>query len=409
MLIVRYWSIKRLDRLWDLARQEALDARRHEQDKSFDQTSNIPEIPPKLPVIPFGVETSLKGMEESPSDMLSLTAAVLDSLLDRLAFLTSSPHNNARADSGMQMPWPDISSDSEDDQSSNDAPDSPRGYYLEGPTTDWRKPHSQEARQRAARLRQVYADKQPRVESDSDSSESSKYSKRNPDRPSSTDFPEQGQYASPSWDEDGGIPIPNRRSEPRPYAYSGTSAGSGSDRDGPMRAWRREDIRPSARTSVPDGIDNRPPSPSPRQSRPIPMPPRGDPRSPDRMTSSMPLPPNRPPQTDPNHQHVIHSPIADTRPSSHSNNQYPYHQPPRPQPSSSHHHLTRTRSQSSATSSQSPTHQPRHHHRHHHSRPSHSHESSRDRRKERRRTAARNILGVSAIAGFMDALESFIF
>lgn len=416
MLIVRYWSIKKLDRLWDLARQEALDARRDERDKSSDHLSKMPEIPQKLPVIPFGVEASLKGIEESPRDMLSLTAAVLDALLDRLVFLTSSPQNSSRPDSGIQVLPPEISSDSEDDLFSNDAHDVPRGYYLEGSTTDWRKPHLQEARQRAARLRQEYADKQPRVESDSESSESSKYSKRNSDRPPPTlDFPEQGQYASSSLDEDGGIPIPSRRSEPRPYAYSGTSAGSGSDRDGQMKVWEREDIRPSARTSVQDAIDNRLPPLSPHQSRPIPMPSRGDPRSPDRLTSSMPLPPNRPPQTDPDHKHFMHSPTADARPTSYNNNnsQYPYYQQPRQQSSSSHHHhhyLTQTRSQSSATSSQSPSQQPRHHHRHHHNRSSqHSRESSRDRRRERRRTAARNILGVSAIAGFMDALESFVF
>lgn len=46
--------------------------------------------------------------------------------------------------------------------------DSPSGKYIEGPTTDWRQPHSIEARQEARRRRKAYQNYQPSVEGSSE-------------------------------------------------------------------------------------------------------------------------------------------------------------------------------------------------------------------------------------------------
>lgn len=396
MLIVRYWSTKKLDRLWDLARQEAKEDRA--PTVQFEtSTSSTPDLPSptsptmsKLPIIPLGVESSLNAVEESPKDMLRLTGIILDALLKRWIReeigqqLVAYDAANAAA-AASSSPHAYVSSGSEDGYSDDgyDRPDMP-GYYLEGITTDWRKPHSQDARTQAAQLRKLYSTKQAHVHSDSEDSDSSTSSLRRKTkrRPAG-----EGKYREPA---------------SRPYSYSVSNKVPGSDTES---NWRHE--------------DNVKPQP---QTRPIPVP---QPKA-HTTTTTNGLHPARAPTSSPSnarhsiHQHQ-HQPYYSTTPngflSTPPNGSQPYQPryssgPPAPPP-------TRAFSRSMSDNIQQPQQQyltpqpqpqpPRHrssrsrkgHHSGHHSPQPYG------RHRDLKRTAMRGILGASAIGGFMDALEAF--
>ncbi|KAF3399712.1 hypothetical protein DPV78_006673 [Talaromyces pinophilus] len=426
MLIVRYWSTKKLDRLYELARQEAKEAQRpavhfDQNEKKSTTPSNSPSLT-KLPIIPLGVESSLSSMEESPSDMLRLTQEVLDALLRRWI----------RVEAGQSirpMPRAYVSSGSDDELSDVDSLDHPtHGYYIEGVTTDWRKPHSQEARIQAAQLRKLYSDKQAHVHSDSDGSEDSvksgrRHSRKHHKKPYTSseydDMPEQGQM-----DNSTTTPINSR-----PYSYSTTNTFPGFDAE---NHWRHASGSAKPQPTVQT------------QSRPIPVPqPMGNNLNvntgaqPERLATSQPGArgiPSSPstrygPYANGSFSSYYKTPTNGFPPTPSSyTHQQSYYYPPQQSQQQQHYrqytnqpppNFARTLSDNTLHPSQQqqyltpPSQQYRH-------RPSRNNRTSKgssssgtrspspyNRHKDFKRTAMRGILGASAIGGFMDALEAF--
>ncbi|EED16698.1 hypothetical protein TSTA_017720 [Talaromyces stipitatus ATCC 10500] len=435
MLIVRYWSIKKLDRLWELARQEAKEDRRSTVhfDSDEKKTTSSTDSPPltKLPIIALGVESSLSSMEESPSDMLRLTQEVLDALLSR--WIRVEAGQSARP-----PPQAYVYSGSDDELSDDDSidRDSMHGYYLEGVTTDWRKPHSQEARVQAAQLRKMYSDKQAQVHSDSDGSEDSivrngkhhAYSRRKKKKKAYTsseydDMPEQAQMDTNT-----------NPTTSRPYSYSKTNAVPGCDAES---HWRH--TSGSAKPQQPT---------TQAQSRPIPVPQAM--KNNLNMNNSAQLPrlatsqPTRGVPSSPSTRNA--SPSSYYKPPTHGfptpassyTQQHPYYYPQQ-QPQQQYRQYSNptpnfARTLSDNTLLHPPQHQqPRYlkpHLQSHRHRPSRLNRTSKggssgsssssssgsggnrspspyNRHKDLKRTAMRGILGASAIGGFMDALEAF--
>lgn len=439
MLIVRYWSTKKLDRLYELARQEAKEAPRpavyfDSNEKKTTTPSNSPSLT-KLPIIPLGVESSLNSMEESPSDMLRLTQEVLDALLRR--WIRVEAGQSVRS-----MPRAYVSSGSDNELSDDDSIDQPtQGYYIEGVTTDWRKPHSQEARTQAAQLRKMYSDKQARVHSDSDGSEDSiiktgrrqghrkKHHKRAYASSEYDDMPEQGQM-------DNSTTTPTTS---RPYSYSATNTVPGFDAE---NHWRHASGSSKPQPTVQT------------QTRPIPVPqPMGNNLSvntgapPERLATSQPgargipsspstrnapyangssfssyykTPTNGFPPTPSSytHQQSYYYPPQQQQQQPQSQHQQQYRQYTNPPPPPN---FARTLSDNTLHPSQQQQYltPPTQQHRHRSSRNNRSSKGSSNgsggtrspspynRHKDLKRTAMRGLLGASAIGGFMDALEAF--
>ncbi|KAJ5170333.1 uncharacterized protein N7500_003116 [Penicillium coprophilum] len=187
MIIVRYWSVKRLDRLWDLVEQETLDATNDPTNQriSSNYSSNMARSDPtKLPIITFGdSDVGLSDMERSPKDMVQLSESTLNRLLSLwVPFI--DPSKLRHAGKGLDIsnkqvqPRVYVSSDTENDTEELDFDNNDGrgyGYYLEGSTVNWRDPHSQEARQHAAELRRKYSSYQAHVESESEPDEYPKH------------------------------------------------------------------------------------------------------------------------------------------------------------------------------------------------------------------------------------------
>ncbi|KAJ5455461.1 hypothetical protein N7475_010582 [Penicillium sp. IBT 31633x] len=188
MIIVRYWSLKRLDRLWDLVEQEAIDAFKDPTNQRIcaNYSSNTaPALTPlvaatrgsdpaRLPIVTFGdSDVGLSHIERSPKDMVQLSESAMNRLLsiwvpmiDPSKLHHASKGINTSNEPGQPRVY--VSSDTEEDDTEELDFDGHniRGYYLEGNTKDWREPHSQEARQRAAELRRRYSSYQAHVESE---------------------------------------------------------------------------------------------------------------------------------------------------------------------------------------------------------------------------------------------------
>ena len=191
--------MNRLDRLFNAAEQEDAEdnpSRRGQETKqrNGEHRQLAIEAPPddyrpstaliRLPIVSLGeLDQKLSQIKESPRDMLRVSAGVIDPLLDRWtrwqeireewADRSRSPYaasvQNFYEPGGISSTQPiDI-----EDRDGN-----PRGYYLEGTTTNWREPHSSAARQQAAQRRKQYAGFQPSV---SDGSSSEEDERRQPD------------------------------------------------------------------------------------------------------------------------------------------------------------------------------------------------------------------------------------
>ncbi len=201
LVIVRYWQISRLDRLYAAAEhEEAEDRKQQIEQKNNNDTDNsqlVIEAPPeyntstaliKLPIVSLGeLDASLNKIRESPRDMLKVSESVIDPLLERWtrwqeirdrqevrpgSRYTPSVHNVYEPDEEKPKQYSDF----------YDREDSPGGYYLEGTTTDWRKPHSVAAKQEAARLKKKYARLQPSISVESSDSENNQ-GYRKPQKP----------------------------------------------------------------------------------------------------------------------------------------------------------------------------------------------------------------------------------
>ncbi|ODH45227.1 hypothetical protein ACO22_00223 [Paracoccidioides brasiliensis] len=396
MVIVRYWSVSRLERLYELAAREAMEYNQNQNDSrlSNPQPNSLGLQPPsstptKLSVISLGnLDTSLTPINQSPKDMLRVSSDVIEPLINRWTRLEERWELPAGQFKGSLRVLLDSESEFEECGDESDG-HGIQGYYLEGTTSDWRKPNSQEARKHAAELRKGYSKFQARVDSDTDTA---------------SDIEKQ----------------PTKRKVR--FAPSGNTSAS---ETGTHRQGHDEQV----------GADNGRSKHSPSQLHiPIPQVAVYAPEQPDIRSPSSPSHPHSMPRSIPQQrqpQRYSHTPPSSS-PNSH----------PRPFGSSpsQHHHANQHLSSSphspkwpssSAPATNIQSHSPRAPAPHTHAVQSHHHshqatsrrsnnnsgrqsrhetpakEDSSERRRNLKRSAAAGILGAGAITTFLEALEGF--
>lgn len=445
MIIVRYWSIQRLDRMWDAVEQEARDAENDQTNKlinaqcsraaiavvsptqSIDALSGMPVIRER-PIVSLGEsDMKMSELEKSPKDMVNFSASVMDRMLMEW---TVPPHgSNALVELQGSVPSKSRKmshrsyyvSDEDDDDDGDDGDDGLdfeghdiNGYYLEGTTDNWRQPHSQEARQHAARLRRQYSKYQAHVENDSDHSTdmNANYHRRQKDQmrnssgstsPDSHGFGDSrpsSYSASSSWDNsdqsrlrssdskratvsgarDVSNPDPSHLSTPRQSLYPPYPSS-------PSTSPRRQHYSPSHRPGPGPGTDFVDmPRPKPAQTTPAAF----QPSSPSHGTPKVQF--EMPPTSSPATTYGKYNGNLQASPNTHTKSGlYPPLRTASSSPSDRRH-----------GSSSNP-----HPHPHHHHHNSSRNKRSRDDAKEFAKSATKGLLGISAIAGFMDALEAF--
>ena len=184
VIIVRYWQMSRLDRLYEAAELEDEETRRAEIDGSHNELIGANngqlalEAAPaytnalaKLPVYSLGeLDQSLHQIREGKKDMLQASSGVIDPLLDQWTLWKEVREaKEKRESSGSGRFAPSVQNVYEDEEGRSrdidfhDREDSPRGYFLEGNTTDWRQPHSVAAKQEKLQRRKQYSSYQPSV------------------------------------------------------------------------------------------------------------------------------------------------------------------------------------------------------------------------------------------------------
>ncbi|RJE21244.1 hypothetical protein PHISCL_06426 [Aspergillus sclerotialis] len=383
MFIVRYWATKRLNRLWELVEQETLEAESDPTNQLINShylfISKTPQSwtrSTKLPVPAFGDgDEGISAIERSPKDMVQLSEQIINQFLS--IWVIDVDPSSSSAESNTQRPRRvHFSSDSDDSNDSSFAGHDIRGYYLEGPTDDWRQPHSQDARYHAACLRKKYSKYQARVESDSEDSESPKHRRSsNTDDDSALGFSDEGSSKRQS-SQRSQKPTTNVNNAPSPR-------GSPHSFNSRQPSFKPQHPHPYAPSHAPPSSRRpylKPPSPHSSQPPPPQQQDYGIPRS-----TPVRIPSSAPPYTHPPSQFDTHG-----QASPRLNNLQTQHLSPA-------HSFSPTHSYSSDTS------------RSHHSRKRPSRENStRDRRKSSfTGRATKGLIGAGAIAGFMDALEAF--
>lgn len=177
----------------------------------------------QLPVYSLGeLDQNLHQIKQSPRDMIQVSDRSIDPLLDRWTNWRELRERKGTRDPGSRY-VPSVQNLNEEDEDRpyyekyREREVSPRGYYLEGPTTDWRKPNSASARHEAVRKRQQYTHYQPSVSAASSDVEDSPGSTGSKKRTSKHHVIESGSD-SDSTDSDREIvqPKPRRRSSGSP-------------------------------------------------------------------------------------------------------------------------------------------------------------------------------------------------
>ncbi|CAG8037539.1 unnamed protein product [Penicillium salamii] len=384
MIIVRYWAVKRLDRLWDLVEQEAVDAAKDPINQKINANySNTafavnPLVaaargagPTRLAVVTFGEsDVGLSDMERSPKDMVQLSEMAMNRLLSMWVphMGPSRPYNHGNL--SKTQPRVYISdTDDHSDELDFDSPE-PRGYYLEGKTDNWRNPHSQEARQHAAKLRQEYSRYQAHVESEPEPDESKHRSRDkaidSSEEEKETLHPHTSNMRRPHSNSFSDHPIDR---QPYPYAYpSGSYPPPSQTRPHPPPAQHNQPKYqpPTAPRSIP--------TTQPNHATPIPMP--------------VPIPRQNHVHFDPYRPRSRTNPLSTSTPESRSSD-------PR---------LADHRASPPRSAQRSPSHRRDRDRDHDRER---EREEAKQRHKSLTRNATRGLVGVGAIAGFMDALEAF--
>ncbi|KAJ5084658.1 hypothetical protein NUU61_009237 [Penicillium alfredii] len=420
MVIVRYWSAKRLDRLWDLVEQEALDAAKDPTSQMIN-SSYLPNTTSalrplidvtkgpnltRLPVVTFGEsDVGLSDIERSPKDMVHLSESAMIRLLSLwMPSLDSSRLLGAgRPAQKACPPRVEVPSDSEESDDLDFDGHGIRGYFLEGKTGDWRKPQSQAARQQAAERRKRYSSYQAHVDSDPESDEHVQRRNSRRSSPRVTDSSDESDQRSTSRRPSNGSSVisggrvhsnsvssrfpPHLNPDGKPAAYP---CGSFPPPNPPNQAMPRSQPSPQPQPA-PIYIPGSPPQPykyHPTQEY------GNTPRS---MPIHQPSTSNTMPNPSPRDTPPVQFEPPWTRAPTYNGNML---QPRR-------HKSAYPLSSSSPEPSLRPS-PPRSVQRS----PSHSHrrtsrEDPKERHKALTRDATRGLVGIGAIAGFMDALEAF--
>lgn len=388
MIIVRYWAVKRLDRLWDAAEQEARDA--NSISTSQKVATKAADLT-KLRTVIFGQSDSdLGDIERSPKDMVLLSEKAMNRLL--LIWIPSFDPTKIHNAGKQVHSQPSVSSDTEDDSESLDFENIQcGGHYLEGNTVDWRKPHSQEARQEAAQRRRQYSGYQAHVESDSET-EAPRRQDVYPEKPQSTVSNDEVEQRSNVRQPPINIPMHHRaHSNSIPSQYPPTSNPGGRSAAYPSTSYPANQPVPRA------------PGPPHLQTPPshVPGPPQYKYSPPESYINTVPRSILKQPNPTAIPNISRHTPPGQLdnpwgRPQAYNSRQ-PHHYPSAYQLSTSSPE-TSLRPSPPRSAQRSPS---------RHDRTSREDENRQEARERRKRNATRGLVGLGAIAGFMDALEAF--
>ncbi|KIV96017.1 hypothetical protein, variant [Exophiala mesophila] len=251
-LIVRYWHINQMDYLFEQSMQE--EERDRQGAIGGPEGDNVPpdpvggnlqiavRLPPpqyalstalvKLPIYSLGeLDQTLDRIRDSPRDMIHVSDQAIDPLLDRWTNWREIREKKHHRTSGSRY-VPSVQNLKEDDEDRplhdrfEDPESNSRGYFIEGTTTDWRKPNSASARQEASRRRKQYSQYQPSVSAASSDMEDSPGSTASKKPSSRRHVISSGSESSTS-EPEMSFPKPRRRSSGSPTAErrSGTNDG----------------------------------------------------------------------------------------------------------------------------------------------------------------------------------------
>ncbi|KIW69796.1 hypothetical protein, variant [Phialophora macrospora] len=445
-VIVRYWQMSNMDALFEASQREDEEDRRaslsslnldemqsaQQADSSaLDHATSNALV--RLPVFSLGeLDHTLHQIKHSPRDMVQVSNQAIDPLLERWTIwrnVRERKHN--RHSGGKYVPSVDNLTEDDDDMAFYDRfggrEDGTRGYYLEGTTTDWRKPNSASARHEAFKRRKQYSGYQPSVSAaSSDVEDSPGGSTSSKKRSSRRHVIDSGSESSGS-EHEIAQPKPRRRSSASRTVERKVQAPEGSAPT--VQSSTAPGTQPAAWVAgINGGSSNRPPSTQPsvasgqsttsRLSSPAYHPPGHRPwASPDQSmvhhSVSSPLLP-APTFNGPSmygHSHTVGFPrhIGPLQP------QQPQQLSPYPPSSPNSRYMTQPSTRMSfpprpgsqdGKAARSPSRlshqntQPRAHDEKRHSKE----KSSRQNFKE---SATKGLLGAGAIAGFLEALEGF--
>ncbi|RMD42595.1 hypothetical protein DV735_g2532, partial [Chaetothyriales sp. CBS 134920] len=180
VLVVRYWQMSKLSRLYEASGREG-DGDRVTVYKDRRDSAQLPSRPsslhqtvyttavalPEMSNYSLGeLDQTLHKIKQSPREMVRVSSEVIDPLLDRWTRWEEAQQRRYwRHSRGHNAPSVDQVKEDEDDwqyyERYRERGQSPKGVYLEGTTTDWREPHSVAAMEEAKRRRQKYKAFQP--------------------------------------------------------------------------------------------------------------------------------------------------------------------------------------------------------------------------------------------------------
>ncbi|KAL9115663.1 MAG: hypothetical protein Q9227_000031 [Pyrenula ochraceoflavens] len=415
IVIVRYWQNSRLDRLFDAAEREDWEDRKIDVDARNNGmlTNGQPQLALEAPMQPapnslarlhnvsFGqLDDSLERIRESPKDMVRVSDSVIDPLLDRWTRWQEARERGYGRRARRYAPSVHDIYDSEEEKPRGykgdfDRDDSPHGYYLEGVTTDWRKPHSAAARRERSNLRKQYAGYQPSVsvESDSDNQRRRSQKKRSSRRHVINSSDESTSESSPD-------PQPRQRrgsglateKRTRFEDEKSRSQPHGPEKPGHQSKYSTSSTNTSysnPRSSPQSPMNNRP---IPHHSFSAPLPPLHTGTVQNAWAPGSPFSPPPPPYPGTNVQPQAFSP----RPAPPGSQRLSMPGQPTSRPSSQD-GKARSPSRMSQRSSAS--------HASHKQSKEEKEEAKKQSQRSLRKNATRSILGAGAIAGFLEALE----
>ncbi|OQU99193.1 hypothetical protein CLAIMM_04861 isoform 2 [Cladophialophora immunda] len=221
----------------------------------------------RLPVFSLGeLDHMLHQIRDSPRDMVQVSDRAIDPLLERWTVWREVRERRHNRDSGSRYA-PSVHNLDEDDEETpfheryREREGSPRGYYLEGTTTDWRKPNSASARHEAFRRRKQYSGYQPSVSAASSDVEDSPGGSTSSKKRSSRRYVLDSGSESSASESEMAQPKPRRRSSGSPTAERKIQVPGG---DVPAAHHFTAPVQPPSwiTTNAPGGA-NRPPSTQP--------------------------------------------------------------------------------------------------------------------------------------------------
>ncbi|EXJ66488.1 uncharacterized protein A1O5_10157 [Cladophialophora psammophila CBS 110553] len=244
-VIVRYWQMSNMDMLFEASQREEEEDRNaslHSGTVRDNRASvvatdssqhTVGALPPeyatsralvRLPVFSLGeLDHTLHQIRDSPRDMVQVSDRAIDPLLEKWTIWREIRERRHNRDSGSRYA-PSVYNLDEDDEEIpfheryQEREDSPRGYYLEGTTNDWRKPNSASARHEAFKRRKKYSGYQPSVSAASSDIEDSPGGSTSSKKGSSMRYVIDSGSESSDFESEMAQPKPQRRGSGSPVA-----------------------------------------------------------------------------------------------------------------------------------------------------------------------------------------------